>query len=48
MNTIQMMYGYGVNINNTYFKYNDASSLSKNLFFGFSNVTITNCYFYDV
>eukprot|EP00347_Sterkiella_histriomuscorum_P005934 403354704 len=45
-NTITFMYS-NLYINNTKFMNNLATQQSQNLFLGFSNVTINNCYFYQ-
>ena len=41
------MYAYNVLIQGCEFNYNEASELSKNIFLGFSTVTISNSEFTD-
>ena len=41
------MYAYNFTISKTQFFKNQATSLSKNLFIGFSNITIDSCSFED-
>lgn len=44
---MQIIYAYNMTIKNSQFIKNKASKLSKNIFIGFSNVSITQCSFED-
>ena len=46
-NTVSIMDAYKMTINNCYFWKNYASKISKNIFIGFSNITIESSHFED-
>ena len=46
-NTIQLMYVYNMSIEGCTFQNNIATTLSKNIFIGFSNISITSTLFQD-